>query len=792
MDSITESAKLIVEAEAKGFAEVDARIKQLKVDLDDNLAAYRSGTRGVEEYIQAGRRLDAELAQLSAAHKLATDTLARHKGSTADAAAALGNLGRGARGAQERFTALSYGMSDFFSVSGNLSQRLNSIANNVPRMFAGMSPAMVNFGLALSGILPVLALIANNWETFGKAFTDTVKGMIGEANWTKLAEAVGMGVDRAKDHLDTLTDRIKELESKDHKVAVDYRDLAAARAEADRLKEGLQLIERLRKHQSESEEASGKAVKETLETAPGGTAGVVDALRGQFQEELLNATSGPLAKTRAEIAGSNRQIAALRERILRGGGDLHSGDELESLEARVDRLKDLMFTQQENITRPRGEAAQKAGDLVLGAVEGHGPDQAASREELARRLGRAGRATLGQAIRTSTPEQARVDKEFERETEDQLEQEKKDTAAAKKAAADRERVQRNAIAVATSRGAIEATADRLATEVNARGLNAEESFLALKAAIQSEIVASLVRQKVTTEKVEELAGDAAAQEAGQAFGRVGRAGQKQAREAAKGEKQDVKDEQSALLAEAKANEAALDEEVKRINDTLGKRLQSDFERITATNAAMIERGAPVVGKARDIRDREQLGQVAGVNFAVPPEVLGQILGRQMVQILRANKFGEGASNLAAARIADRGGVDLLRQQAARRPLIRPGARPGVRARPRVAPKPGPKPKVAPRPAPFVGPPKPPPAPKLDPRSLTPARPAAAPAADARAALAPVAGQQRALAEQQKTTAALVARVKDLEAANRRQATEAAQQRARLAEHQPTASNYGTA
>lgn len=69
---------------------------------------------------------------------------------------------------QQRIQGLGYTVNDFVSVSGDMSQRLNAIANNMPMLLAGFG----GLGLALSAILPIVGLIIKQWDTISSLWED--------------------------------------------------------------------------------------------------------------------------------------------------------------------------------------------------------------------------------------------------------------------------------------------------------------------------------------------------------------------------------------------------------------------------------------------------------------------------------------------------------------------------------------------------------------------------------------------------------------------------------------------
>lgn len=118
-------------------------------------------------------------------------------------------------------------------------------------------------------------------------------------------------------------------------------------------------------------------------------------------------------------------------------------------------------------------------------------------------------------------------------------------------------------------------------------------------------------------------------------------------------------DQAELAAEAGRNEAAIDAEVKKIRDAVGKSLEAEYLARTATNSGAIAAGAPV---ARSRREEESL-RIAGQDYALPPEEFERRLIGTMAANFRRRGAGEQAANLAATGIADRGNLALQQELA---------------------------------------------------------------------------------------------------------------------------------
>jgi hypothetical protein len=99
------------------------------------------------------------------------------------------------------------------------------------------------------------------------------------------------------------------------------------------------------------------------------------------------------------------------------------------------------------------------------------------------------------------------------------------------------------------------------------------------------------------------------------------------------------EEETALTAEARANKARIDAEVKRINAVVGSSYKQQFEQTMATNAGNAAMGRP----------------------SEDPAVLRKRLEGQMTAAMRRRGADEQSANLAAKGIGEAGTTDLARQ-----------------------------------------------------------------------------------------------------------------------------------
>ena len=120
------------------------------------------------------------------------------------------------------------------------------------------------------------------------------------------------------------------------------------------------------------------------------------------------------------------------------------------------------------------------------------------------------------------------------------------------------------------------------------------------------------------------------------------------------------DQARALHDEQRANVARLDQEVKTITADTGAANQERYEAQLATNAGLQASGAPIARTAAQERALQRQGQA----YALPNDVLKRRLRGQMAAAYRQAGASEGAANVAAANVAEKGETRLQQQLAA--------------------------------------------------------------------------------------------------------------------------------
>lgn len=270
------------------------------------------------------------------------------------------------KGLSQNMTGLSYAFNDFFGASGDISQRLNAIANNLPMLLAGFG----GLGLALSALVPVIALVIRNWELFSKAF--------------------GAGVESIKDQVTTLKDRIKELEDKPVKLTVDVLELEDAQQKLDILKKGLAAFEAAQQTRTTPQKESGQEVASILaEESPGGEGATAAAIRAQLAHEKL----APHAEEFSKLRKTADEEALRAEQASAAGAVENAAQAAAVALAARERIASIEKAASD-------DAKAEAGTMLDNAKKG---DVAAQRA-LAENLRKVGRRKLAESIEGASPD----------------------------------------------------------------------------------------------------------------------------------------------------------------------------------------------------------------------------------------------------------------------------------------------------------------------------------------------------------------------------------------------------
>jgi hypothetical protein len=237
------------------------------------------------------------------------------------------------------------------------------------------------------------------------------------------------------DRLEEMHKRIKELEDKPHKIAIEVDELRDAKEQVEAIEAGLKTIEQMQKTQAHYERESGRQIAETFAEAPGGA--------GAVTESVIKPILGEIRQTMPELAGALKRFGELQATIpaaqkalegRRAEGipleeELRTEFRIQQLQEERDRLNKRINTLEQSAEE---QATARAGILINAAERGTGIQQQRAREELTRRLRQAGQRDLAEDVETASPEMIRAQEGAKKALKERNE-------AAQKAAAAREK-----------------------------------------------------------------------------------------------------------------------------------------------------------------------------------------------------------------------------------------------------------------------------------------------------------------------------------------------------------------
>ena len=312
----------------------------------------------------------------------------------------------------ELFVGLSYSMNDFFGTSGSWSQKMIAVANNMPMIFNGLtkiesmrgySNILMGVGLSLSAILPIIAVIINNWDVLTKKFQD----------WTGISIS---GFKQAKTELQKYQEALKSLEDNENPNAFSpilvqrYKDVIEEKTA------GQKEQERFRNEQTTTEQDKGKQVGDVIREI-------------QNKDKVVSGLAGLLVGTgpgSAEVAQAKANLdKALAEKsqndALRAfnpvGGFL--SNRLWGIDAAAEEAYSRYAAAKsaETSTESGSPAAMAVGQIISKAKSGSGKEQFDAIQKLRDMLSRIGEAESAKKIDEilndfkSSPEKKKEEKE---------------------------------------------------------------------------------------------------------------------------------------------------------------------------------------------------------------------------------------------------------------------------------------------------------------------------------------------------------------------------------------------
>lgn len=378
----------------QALSDLQAKLRAVEAEERDLAEAAKRGAISADVEAEATRRLTKERAALE--RQLNTATVATEKATKSTV-----NLG---------YAGMTAGRIFQDTVQGGIGGALNNIEGMTTFLggTAGLAGALTGVGVTLF------------------IFKDQIREVF--------ELVLPKSIDVARDHLGKLQDRIKELEAKPVKLAVDTLELQNATKEVDRIKAALEAVKRLQSSQTEAEAESGKGIGYVLQELGGRDSyGAMRAQRAGEEE----ATSIPLAEARAEAKAAADEMERLNKIVAESGAAPGSPEAMAAAAAQKrrdeaqERARSLML----NITKEGGSADQSVGQILAQAQSGHGREQEQAQAQLAKLFGIIGRPDLAKEVQSRTPgayaAEKQIDAQFDASDQAALESGKAAAAAAK-------------------------------------------------------------------------------------------------------------------------------------------------------------------------------------------------------------------------------------------------------------------------------------------------------------------------------------------------------------------------
>lgn len=433
--------KLILDA--KGFTETAAGLERsveaIKAELESLTIAYSKDEVGSDQFVKRTNQLAGELTRQSTlldALKTAHQGVSTEQGKVTTATA---SASHGINGYNNALRNLGYGISDVFSNNGPIGQKLMGFSNNVNGIVTGVLQTMGKIG---PGAIAAAAVTEIAFTGLGSLITASgIKSMddiykIFNKGFESAAEA-------SKTHLEKIKERIKELEDKPIKLAVDMLELKNATAEVERLSAAMAAYKQLMGMQSEAEESSGKKITEAIKEGEGGGPGFEKMLAKQYREEATALDS--------KLINANKTIDELPAKI----AALHASLDIAFIPVQkrmisaelADKYKELNAAKLIASKKPMEIAAQadlNVGDLMSRMTKKSGTEQETAQEEGMRRATAGGREDVARAIALHTPKREKSSKEQEKQDKSDKEMKRLSDQAEKEAAKEKKDAEQDA------------------------------------------------------------------------------------------------------------------------------------------------------------------------------------------------------------------------------------------------------------------------------------------------------------------------------------------------------------
>lgn len=350
------SLKYEVEADTsklnKAIDNAKATVVELSKKLGDLEAAERAGVISQKELADSTKVLQSAMKSATEEITMGAAGMTKAAYQAKQVAAATNAAAKASKGATMATQELGRGFEDFLVTGGSFRSIINNANQGLANfaMQSGMSAGKLlglSMGITAAGM--ALDYLVNHWEDFKRA----------------------VGLDTTPDilsnRLTTLREKIKELEKKDVKIAIDVIQLEDARKEVERIEKALAAVNKLKTQKNEPQTLAEHAVESAFKETPGGPAAATAKLQEQFIEEKF-ATDTEATKARQRIHETQQEIPRYRQ--LEKEGTFGAGQKLRDLVAEQLELNNILKARRKFLAEDKeSPVAGAAGSLLTAAYE---------------------------------------------------------------------------------------------------------------------------------------------------------------------------------------------------------------------------------------------------------------------------------------------------------------------------------------------------------------------------------------------------------------------------------------
>lgn len=219
----------------------------------------------------------------------------------------------------------------------------------------------------------------------------------------EVAKSLGLltkDVDLSKSSVERLTERIKELTEKPHKLAIDLAALDVATAALERFKKGTAALDALGDLKSDDQKEAGARVTEAIAKT-----GEAKKIRNEIIAAVMKdmeAGSGPIQAEKG-LPGLHDQRAEAQARFERTGKEVYL-EQIANLDTQIKEIEKNAGLARADLEK---QAGAKGGEIF---DEGRAGTSTAATNRLADLLAKLGRKDLAETVAGATPDAVRVDR----------------------------------------------------------------------------------------------------------------------------------------------------------------------------------------------------------------------------------------------------------------------------------------------------------------------------------------------------------------------------------------------